>query len=644
DLSIPLSFPDMNPFDLDRVEVLKGPQGTLFGAGALAGAIRFITHKPDFGVWEGKLTETFLKTRDGGGLSPTTAGAINIPLFGDSLAIRAVGVLRRDRGLYDMSAHDSNGNSLRDDPDADKLKQTSARVLASWNPPIDDLKLSGFYFGQHTRSNDFGFANNPETPSRDDVPFASPREHDFGGGNLLVTYDLGWAQLESTTNRMTKRNYILNHQEFLFGLQNQNQIQFYTILGNFVNGYTEELRLTSPEGGDASAWEWLLGAAYMKYKSFLWDVTNSTPASTPVPRHPDDLSEQQRQSAVIYAELHSDTAETALFGEVTRRFGEHLELTLGGRGYRTQQVSDTLIQGLEEQAFFPGTTRFDQSFNQAVNGFNPKISLRYLHSRNVQLYVLAAKGFQFGGVQINPPAPGFEQSANAAGLNFGPYHSSDLWNYESGIRTEWLDRRLRLDLALFYLDWKDLQQTIAVALLNSPQKFGVIVNIGRAHSEGIEAALEIIPFTGAKWTSSAGWINAVTDVLVPTASGDIPAGSQLPGAPKFQWSNMVSYVHSLPYFNAWEFGPVLTHAHVGTSPDNIIPSGAVGGYDTLDARLSLVKTDSRFLPELSLGVNNLTDVRGVTHHVATAASASTPPEEVHFIQPRTTVLSVSMKF
>src|SRR5206468_927845 len=103
--------------------------------------------RPDHDVWEAKLSETVSQTKDGGGLSPVTAGAINIPLFGDAIAIRAVGIARRERGLYDMSAKDTSGNDIRNVPDADKLKQSSARVLASWNP-LDRLKLSAFYFGQ----------------------------------------------------------------------------------------------------------------------------------------------------------------------------------------------------------------------------------------------------------------------------------------------------------------------------------------------------------------------------------------------------------------------------------------------------------------------------------------------------------------
>jgi outer membrane receptor protein involved in Fe transport len=109
DLFSASSIPDLNPFDLERVEVLKGPQGTLFGSGAFAGAIRYIVHKPDHSVWEAKVSETLNQTEGSDGISPVTAGAVNIPIFGDAIAIRAVGLTRKDAGVYDMFAHDSNG-------------------------------------------------------------------------------------------------------------------------------------------------------------------------------------------------------------------------------------------------------------------------------------------------------------------------------------------------------------------------------------------------------------------------------------------------------------------------------------------------------------------------------------------------------
>ncbi|MGH8480898.1 MAG: TonB-dependent receptor domain-containing protein, partial [Nevskiaceae bacterium] len=319
----------------------------------------------------------------------------------------------------------------------------------------------------------------------------------------------------------------------------------------------------------------------------------------------------------------------------------------GLRKYRTELIADTVVSGVQIVAL-TGEEESRQHFEPRSSGVNPKASIRYVHNQHLQWYALAAKGFQFGGVQLNPPVEAFVTSAEQAGFHFAPYKSSDLWNYETGIRTDWLDRRLRFDVSLFYLDWSDLQLTIAVPLSGTDATFGIIANVGRAHSAGIETALEVIPFRGAKWTSSAAWIEAVTDVPFDESNSDgpVPPGTRLPGTPRFAWANVFSYEYTVPFYGNWTLNPVVTHSHIGESPDGIRPEGMIGGYDTLDARFALVKSDSKYQPEISVGINNITNVPGVTFHdQATAATGSGNTFDLtHFVPPRTAMLSLSFKY
>src|SRR5207247_2128880 len=110
----------------------------------------------------------------------------------------------------------------------------------------------------------------------------------------------------------------------------------------------------------------------------------------------------------------------------------------------------------------PGETEDRQLYDAREKGLDPKFSIRYLHNPNVQFYALAAKGYQFGGFQLNPPVVGLQTATEQHGFHFGVYKSSTLWNYEAGIRTEWLDRRVRFDVTPFYLDWDNLQLTITI--------------------------------------------------------------------------------------------------------------------------------------------------------------------------------------
>lgn len=631
----PGSMPDLNPFDLDRVELLKGPQGTLFGAGALAGAVRYLVHRPDHGVWGGKLMHTVSRTRLSEGVSPVTAAALNVPLFGDDLALRAVGVRRRQAGLYDMYAHDPNGNVLRHDKDADTLEESSGRLLASWNTPLDALKISAFYFDQERLAGDFSFSDNRRTPERDDSPFPDHRDFGFGGGNLLATYDFGWGELVSSTNRMTKEHYVLQHGEEGLGLDHQNQSEVYRLAAGDARGYTQELRLSSAERESRNP-EWLLGASHLEYDHFDWEYLTAPQPVSPPPEDPDEVSQQERDASQLFGTIDSQATESALFGEGAFQLGQHWEITAGARYYKTHQIHDIVSRGAQVVAVL-GTTEERRHYEEDQEGVNPKLALRYLHNRNLQWYSLVAKGFQFGGGQLNPPLTGIESA-------FVPYKSSTLWNYESGIRTEWLDRSLRFDVTFFYMDWKDLQQMTKVS--NTVFDELIIVNVGRAHSEGAEAALEVIPFGALKLTSAAAWINARADEPIRTPDGEeLPAGTRLPGTPHFQWANMLSYEHSMPHFSGWSFRTVLIHAWTGTAPDGLASTGEVGGYATLDARLSLTKVDSRFLPEIVVGINNLTDARGVTFQVTGNDSVDQETTtKAHFVQPRTALVSVSLRY
>jgi iron complex outermembrane receptor protein len=669
------SFPDLNPFDLERVEVLKGPQGTLFGSGALAGAVRYIVQKPQFGQWEAKLSGTATKVSESDSIWPTGAAAINIPV-GDTLAFRAVGVYRRDRGVYDMGADDCtpalpvtlpvaipstlpipvdlrqiglpfslNGTQscngrARNDIDADRLNQFSARALAAWKP-FERFNVSAFYFAQKSHHDDSGLADQAEQPKSDVAPFASPRDHDFGGGNLLLTYDSDWFRVLSSTNRMTKHNYYADHAEFGFRLGQQNDIEYVVISRDDVNGWTQELRLSSPEGGDG-IFEWLIGASYLHFGNATMFYSYLGP-DMPDPKGREDVSQADIVRAQVYSTADQLATEKALFGEITARLGDHWEVTLGARRYQTALEADTVLCGAQNFAFSQNLCTPEPITDEA-SGLNPKFSIRYIHNKHVQWYALAAKGFQFGGIQVNPAYVGFSESAEASGFNFAPYESSELWNYESGIRTEWLNRRLRFDVTAFYLDWSGLQLTVTVPYLVTNLNFTVIANVGRAHSTGLEFSFEALPFSGAKWITNLALINAVTDVELEITDGTIPPGARLPGTPKIHIANVFSYEWRTPFFGL-SLGPTLTHAYIGKSPDSIDAKGTVGGYTTYDAQLVIAKRDSRFVPELSIGVNNLTDERGVAYHLQVNDVVTAEPTDFyHFIQPRTIVANVSFRF
>jgi iron complex outermembrane recepter protein len=651
DLFLPLSVPDLNPFDLERVEVLKGPQGTLFGSGALAGAVRYVLQKPNHSVWQTKVSGTVQQTKFSEGLSQVGGLAQNIPLFGDTAALRFVGVYREEPGLLDIVP---GGNQTRNEKDVNKIDQYTGRLLGSWNVS-DRFKVSGFGFLQQTDVADISDSRSAERPERDNQPFPSPRDYGFGGVNLAGQYDFDSTQLLYTGTSLRKEVHSRAYAGHLLGdsFAQQEATNWYNQLIMDSIGQTHELRWSSK---DAEDWEWLVGAAYMNYvQEFFQFTPNPGPPDSGYyknpPEEPEDVPTADRASSFLWATVDGDGTEIAAFGEATRRLGERWEVTVGGRQFETELVADTALAGGQINALFPGETVRRDRYVTTAKGFNPKFAMRYMHDNHMQASILAAKGFQFGGFQVNPPAPGFAAGAEDAGFHFGSYDSSDLWNYELSLRTEWLDRRLRFDTTLFYQDWTDLQMTVQVPVNPMPLPvpagsglpedvpFGLIVNVGAAHSEGLEAALEVLPFSGATFTSSAAWISAMTDEAFDHShpDGPVPAGTRLPGTPRFQWANQFAYQFAVPFFSSWSSSLALTHSHIGTSPNSIRPNFLIGGYDTLDARFNLLPpVASPYVPRITLGMNNLMDVRGI------AVGAESGGDGAYIlVRPRTSILSLA---
>ena len=653
DLFWPQSVPDLNPFDLERVEVLKGPQGTLFGSGALAGAVRYVLKKPSLGIWQTKASGTVMQSKFSEGLSRVGALAQNVPL-GDTAALRVAGVYRKEPGMLDVLPA---GSHERYEQDANKIDQFTGRILGSWQA-TDALKISGFGFGQQTDVADLSSSRNRDRPERNNQPFAGPSDGSFGGANLGAEYDFDATQLLYTGTHLRKETYSRGYAGRLLGdaFATQDDNHWYNLLIGDVTGSTHEVRWSSK---DAANWEWLVGAAHMNYVQRVFQFTpNPGPPDSGYyanpPENPEDVPPADRSSSFLWAVIDGDGTEQALFGEATRRLGEHWEVTLGGRQFKTEMIADTVLAGAQINALFPGETERRDHYETRAEGFNPKFALRYLHDNNIQALLLVAKGFQFGGFQLNPPALNFQQAAQDAGFNFGPYDSSTLWNYELSLRTEWLDRRLRFDTTLFYMDWTDLQLTVQLPAnpvplpvppgsgLPEDVPFAVIVNVGAAHTEGLEMALEVLPFEGATFTSSAAWVSALTDEAFDHdhPDGPVPAGRRLPGSPRFQWANQFSYAFQVPYTERWRSTFALTHSHIGSYPNSIRPTYDSGGYDTLDARVNFgAEGAAAWIPEVTLGMLNITDVRGVSIGDETSTDGA-----YIFVKPRTTMLSLAWQY
>lgn len=659
DAIFPQSVPDLNPFDLERVEVLKGPQGTLFGAGALSGAVRYITNKPVLSEWQVKAQLSGTYQQQSEGISPLGAVALNLPI-GDSAALRAAGLFRVDNGRVDEIAHGR--------PDTDELEQLSWRVLGRWQPTA---RLDGEFMllNQVSDQRDFPFTDQSERFERSTTPFLSPRRSRFSGANLSLSYAFDRLTLLSSSNLVRKANFIQTEAsravgEGTGGTPNpdggeggtdgmgaeDSGLSPLVETSNDTNGdsYAQEFRLTSQSDG---AWDWLLGAAFLLNQQFVVQQAKAIAAVDefigvvfdplapllPLPTPLGPLS-GSRNFQFLFAAFDSRATEIAVFGDATYHLGARWEFSAGARVFRTALKSDNLFAGPQATILFNETEHRDLQ-RVEEQGINPKVSARFLFNENLQVFALASRGFQFGGTQLNPPNPAFINAADATGgAGFDTYDSSSLWNYELGVRSDWFDSRLQLDSTFFLLDWKDLQLTEPVTAAGIGL-FSQVSNVGRAKVSGVELALQAVLWGDLSFSSNASIIRAVTVSEFTNAGGmPITPGTRLPGTPKFQISNVLSY--QLPGWRRWNPVLGLSHSHIGTSFNDLEGSAEAGGYDTFDARIGLSRF-SDWRPSLTLNVVNLTDERGIA---GVAANNATRNKDFYLIPPRTLILTLSMDF
>jgi iron complex outermembrane recepter protein len=608
DAFIPISQPDLSTFDLERIEVMKGPQGTLFGSMALAGAIHYVTEKPAFGQFGGKVLGTLASVAEGGRREPHAAAVLNVPI-GDSAALRGVMVTRDEPGFIDDAR---TGQS-----DIGGLRQRHSRVLGAWQP-VEPLTLRASWLEQRGWHDDSPFGDQRERLDHGNTLGPSPTLNAYRAGNIVAAYDFGWGTLQGSSSKLVKEARLRLEVSRVLGTGVTGE-PLYTTADAEVDGLTQEVRLASPAG--RGRWEWLVGA-WRQHHEQAYDQYILIPGDGPEPppnRKGDDLQ-------AVAAHYQSNGRETAVFGDIGLRIIDPWTVSFGGRLYRIELESRNVNRGLLTLATF-GSPRAVVEDRLEEDGFNPRLSSTFRFSERVLVYALAARGFRFGGVQLLPPVPGSDPPPRT-------YRSDTLWNYEGGVRTDWLDQALTLDAAVFEGRWRDLQ----ITQLDSLGLTTYVANIGAARTRGLELSLSVRPFRGVTWTSVAAWIEARTAEPFAANGRSVPPDTALPGTPRQQWSSLVSYEEP---FAAFTGAFTALYSHVGPSASDLFGTERLGDYATLDLRARLRFDAMPLRPEFALGMANVTDVRGVAGAFATPTGAA---RDFYFITPRTLSLTTTLSF
>ncbi|WP_077037112.1 TonB-dependent receptor [Pelomonas sp. KK5] len=562
------STADLAPFDLEGIDILRGPQGALYGSSSLGGAIRYTLAKPNLKDMEGTLLVD-LAAPSTGGSNRSVYAMVNAPLKTDVAALRAVAYDRHEAGYID-----NTGTGVRN---ANSLHQRGGRLMGAVKPD-PTLKISGFYLYQDTSIAD-GFAVSPSSDQLSiNTPTPSTRDGSFSLGQLLIEKQLAGLTLTSSTAQLVKRVHA-----------HSDVTKNWTDIGNFADfpllpevsgpsdsrtrAFSQELRVS---GAIPDKLAFVAGLFYQRYRA-NYNARYDAPGGAAL------FGADLIPNDVLYTENDTTrTVEKAVFADVEFQVTDRFSVDVGARYYRNSQ-SSAYDSHLLDALFGALPT---MTVDNAQSGVTPKLNVKYKLG-NALWYATASEGYRFGGVN-----PGTDVE----------YKSDKLWNYETGFRY-FPAKSLNLDIDYFRVNWRDAQLSALVG--SGATAVNGILNVGKATIDGVEMKLVWKPASGLTLNSSLAWIDAVTAIDFTASSGTlVPAGTRLPGTARFQSSNEIDY--RFAGFAGSRGRVALSHSYVGARKSNLDRPGMLDSYQVFDLRTSFA-WDSY---ELSAYVNNIGNSRG----------------------------------
>jgi iron complex outermembrane receptor protein len=622
---IPLVALDPQPFDLKSVDVLKGPQGTLFGASALNGAVRYVPNDAHFERWEFKYYGEY-SNFSGSMFKPAYGGVVNVPI-GDSLAFRVTGFERETPGYMSptsLGLKDTNG-----------VNQGGVRGMLHW-APTDPLDVKLTYAWQNTHVGDDSATNNANGELTDTSrKQLSPTATAYTLADLNAAYDFDWAKLVSDSAIVRKQTHSFTDASYT--LPTDLPIIAITQQGT-SNTLSQELRLVS-SNNPQSPWQWVSGLYFSQQKiSDLVEIpigNKAIPIATLEPIIEEvlpflsPLFSSNNEIEGVRTFTNVTIREEALFGDVTRRFWDDVELTLGGRLYQIDSGGLNDLSGAVITAVKLSPEVADAA-DVREKGFNPHASLLWHATPDIIGYVSAAKGFRAGGVQSGAPVLPTDHVPAV-------FNSDTIWDYEGGIRTQWFDKTVHFDVSGFYERWKNPQYNQA----NSSGLLSYITNVGGVKSLGGNVALQwLLPIKGLLLNATGGYVRAVTTKPYEFSGSTVGVGAPFPYAPHWQTATTLAYT-----FDIGELGvqSQLTHTYLSKAVNDLVQQLPILGYQELDASLGISDQRLKWLPDISFTVKNMTDSRAYSQRKPIAANPVIGTE-YEYITPRAIFVRVSGHF
>lgn len=608
---------DVDPSDLQRVEVLRGPQGTLYGASGLGGLIKYVTVSPDAQKFSGRI-EAGGNTISKGGEGWSLRGAVNVPIVQDKLALRVSAFTRHDPAYLD----NINASAAGEDINKNRVEGGRAALLFK---PTDDLTIDLSALRQKSR-----FIGSPQirvTSATDFTPVygeftlnlaPTRRDVDFTLYQGRVNYDLGFAGLTaiSAWNDIKSASDLDQTSTFGFLLP-----AFAAPTGSaatLINAdrakkFSQEVRLASQDGG---AFEWLVGGFYTHEKISVDQTIKIVPPSG--------------GGTTAYASVGpAKLEEKAVFADATYHFTDKFDVQAGVRYSSNDQssASTTTIAAPATRFFGPSSSiATTSSSDDAVTWlFTP----RYKVSSDLMAYLRVATGYR----------PGGPNSTGVTGIPLS-FKSDSVVSYEAGLKGTLPQINATFDASLFQIDWDDIQ----LLTTDNVSQFTYYTNGSTARSRGVELSGRWAPARGLSVEGSMTYLQAelTDDLRTPAGASPIygSKGDRLPGSARFSGSLSAQYDWAVGHDVSAFVGASL--AYVGdryAEFDNIQPTTRVKlpSYTTVDLRGGLYNDDWK----LNLYAKNIGDKRGVVE--ATTRGGTSAPQAI-FLQPRTVGVTIARSF
>jgi len=571
---------DLALFDVERVEVLRGPQGTLYGASAMGGLLKYVMRQPDPGEVSA-LVESDLSYTEMGGWNKGARGVVNLPLVAGRAALRVSAYWDDNSGIVD------NVTTGAENTDFSEVLGGRTAVLMTPSDTVS-IEVTGLY--QEIDRGGYGATDvlvDLRRPAFGDFKQARQLEEsfqqEFSLAGLTVDWDLDWASLVATSSWQNVVTTVQTDDSQLFGPL----IGFPMLFVGDVDTekLTHEVRLVSSRMG---SFEWILGGFYTNEES----VNNQRGIAFPG----EDGPPPPGVNPIADFSLPTEFREYAAFGDVTWFITDRIDILLGARWSRNDQDYNQISSGLIVNGNDPsGPTVVTNESGESVWTFLASPRLRF--GDDDMVYARVASGYRPGGPNVVPPVD------PVTGERFGraTFDADSLWNYEVGAKLGALDGRLQVDAALFWIDWTDIQ-------VNENQSgFSFRGNGGAARSRGLEAAIQWLATDGLTLGLNLAYTDAELTEDSPGIGGR--AGDPLTDVPEWSFSATADYV--FPVGVDWTGSAGAAFRHVGerssSFPGNedVLPY-PLGAYSVVDLRAGIERNGFR----VNAYVKNLLDERG----------------------------------